>query len=436
MEIKIDDIKVSQRLRQIDDTKVYDLMESIQLVGLLHPILVDSECNLLAGNHRLEAMRLIGCETIECKQVTLSDLENELVQIDENLIHNDLNLIEQSEHIIMRESILEDLGKRVVRGDNRHVSKHGKFDTFTLAEKMDIPKRKYQRIKQISKINETARIILKNTDISNNLDVLLLIERLHDESLQIEVATRIDEGHTGRKGYPFKVRQLIKSIQNERKQDALIKKLDNYKNSSNDEIKLFNGDFRNVEIEDNSIDMIFTDPPYITDDSLELYEGLSELGKRVLKEGGSCLCYLTPSMLHDVLNVMSKNLDYYWILTIMHDPENGNKIARHSRGIFMTFKPILWFVKGKKKRGDFLADLITSPHCGKQYHIWEQSQVEADYYISYLSDIGDTILDPMMGSGTTGVSANQMNRKFIGIEKEKRTFDIATSRINEIDSSK
>ena len=76
MELKIDDIKVSQRLRQIDDTKVYDLMESIQLVGLLHPILVDSECNLLAGNHRLEAMRLIGCETIECKQVNLSAFQH------------------------------------------------------------------------------------------------------------------------------------------------------------------------------------------------------------------------------------------------------------------------------------------------------------------------------------------------------------------------
>ena len=104
-EIELDQIKVSQRLRELDDTKVNELVESIQLVGLLHPILVDSECNLLAGNHRLEAMRLIGCETIECKQVNLSELENELVQIDENLIHNDLNLIEQSEHIIMRESI-------------------------------------------------------------------------------------------------------------------------------------------------------------------------------------------------------------------------------------------------------------------------------------------------------------------------------------------
>ena len=41
----------------------------------------------------------------------------------------------------------------------------------------------------------------------------------------------------------------------------------------------------------------------------------------------------------------------------------------------------------------------------------------------------DTILDPFMGSGTTGVAAAQMGRKFIGIEREPKYFDIACERI-------
>lgn len=41
----------------------------------------------------------------------------------------------------------------------------------------------------------------------------------------------------------------------------------------------------------------------------------------------------------------------------------------------------------------------------------------------------DTILDPFMGSGTTGVAAVQMGRKFIGIEREVKYFDIACERI-------
>lgn len=43
----------------------------------------------------------------------------------------------------------------------------------------------------------------------------------------------------------------------------------------------------------------------------------------------------------------------------------------------------------------------------------------------------ETILDPFMGSGTTGVAAIQMGRKFIGIEREPKYFDIACQRIEQ-----
>jgi DNA modification methylase len=46
------------------------------------------------------------------------------------------------------------------------------------------------------------------------------------------------------------------------------------------------------------------------------------------------------------------------------------------------------------------------------------------------ADNPNIILDPFMGSGTTGVAAVQMGRKFIGIEREPKYFDIACERIN------
>ena len=49
--------------------------------------------------------------------------------------------------------------------------------------------------------------------------------------------------------------------------------------------------------------------------------------------------------------------------------------------------------------------------------------------IGDFTNAGQTILDPFMGSGTTGVAAVQMGRDFIGIEKEERYFDIACQRI-------
>ena len=52
-----------------------------------------------------------------------------------------------------------------------------------------------------------------------------------------------------------------------------------------------------------------------------------------------------------------------------------------------------------------------------------------DHIISW-SNEGDTVLDPFMGSGTTGVACKNLNRNFIGIELDKEYFEIATKRID------
>ena len=44
--------------------------------------------------------------------------------------------------------------------------------------------------------------------------------------------------------------------------------------------------------------------------------------------------------------------------------------------------------------------------------------------------VDDVVLDPMMGSGTTGVACANLGRKFIGIEIERKYFDIACERID------
>jgi len=50
-------------------------------------------------------------------------------------------------------------------------------------------------------------------------------------------------------------------------------------------------------------------------------------------------------------------------------------------------------------------------------------------WVSLFSDKGETILDPFMGSGTTGVACANLGRKFIGIELKQEYFDIACERI-------
>jgi DNA modification methylase len=54
-----------------------------------------------------------------------------------------------------------------------------------------------------------------------------------------------------------------------------------------------------------------------------------------------------------------------------------------------------------------------------------------EWCISHLPEGTQTILDPFMGSGTTGVACMNLQRKFIGIEREQKYFDIACKRIEQ-----
>lgn len=67
----------------------------------------------------------------------------------------------------------------------------------------------------------------------------------------------------------------------------------------------------------------------------------------------------------------------------------------------------------------------------KKHHATEKPIDLLEWIIRYYSNEGDTILDPTMGSGSTGVACVNMKRKFIGIEMDKGIFDVACKRINE-----
>lgn len=86
---------------------------------------------------------------------------------------------------------------------------------------------------------------------------------------------------------------------------------------------------------------------------------------------------------------------------------------------------------GEKKRwngggqhGNYIGPVITdgAHPTGKPVPLFSM-------FVNKFTDRGKTILDPFMGSGTTGVAAAQMGRKFIGIEREPKYFDIACERI-------
>jgi site-specific DNA-methyltransferase (adenine-specific) len=99
---------------------------------------------------------------------------------------------------------------------------------------------------------------------------------------------------------------------------------------------------------------------------------------------------------------------------------------------------ILMLKKGKSRT-------INNPSCsnilrvknkvGKKYHPTEKPVELMRILIENSTDTGDMVLDPFMGSGSTGVACINADRNFIGIELDEQYFNVAQDRINNARSS-
>jgi SAM-dependent methyltransferase len=190
---------------------------------------------------------------------------------------------------------------------------------------------------------------------------------------------------------------------------------------------VLHGDFREIAktVPDDSVDLIFTDPPYHRE-YLPLYGDLAAAAARVLKPGGSLVCYLGHYNLRDVLNLFEPHLRFWWPLCCLH---TGQSARMTEYGIVVKWKPMLWFVK--ETRGDkrtFVDDLVASRQ-EKATHEWQQSVEEAGYYIDKLTLPGETVFDPFCGGGTTAVAAKAAGRKWLTCDVDPEAVSLARKRV-------
>ena len=70
---------------------------------------------------------------------------------------------------------------------------------------------------------------------------------------------------------------------------------------------------------------------------------------------------------------------------------------------------------------------------GKRNHQTEKPLDILEFFLKYWTDEDDVVLDPTMGSGSTGVACKKLKRKFIGFELDPKIYEVADKRINKID---
>lgn len=241
--------------------------------------------------------------------------------------------------------------------------------------------------------------------------------------------------------------------------------------------KLILGDsFKKLKkIEEKSIDMIFADPPYFLSGDGITCSG----GKMVSVNKGDWDKKKTIDEKHKfnrkwirLCYKILKDDGTIWISGTMHNiysigmalEQEGFKIINNitwkklnpppnisCRFFVHSTETILWAKKDlKKAKHKFNYEVMKSLNGGKQAKdVWESSLTKPsekkqgkhptqkpieilEKLILASTDEGDLILDPFNGSGTTGIAASRLNRKYIGIDTEKEFLDLTIRRKDNI----
>lgn len=237
-------------------------------------------------------------------------------------------------------------------------------------------------------------------------------------------------------------------------------------------IGLFHGDCLEVMkgIPDNSVDMCLTDPPYGTTkckwDTIIPFELMWKELKRIVKDNGAiCLFGSEPfSSLLRLSNIKMYKYDWVWLKTLGTNFMNAKKMPITKHEIVSIFykrlptynpqktigkpykdnrKEKLRFVneahgsvaprmeydnKGERMPVSYIN--FSNPN-NKKLHPTQKPILLLEYLIKTYTIENETVLDFTAGSFSTGVACVNLNRKFIGIEKDKNYFDIGVNRMED-----
>lgn len=180
-------------------------------------------------------------------------------------------------------------------------------------------------------------------------------------------------------------------------------------------------------IPDNAADLFLTDPPYCKS-ALPLFGQLAELAQAKLKPGGFCLVYTGQLYLPQVLNEMSKHLDYFWLCAVEH---TGPRTRIWARRVSNGFKPILVFTKrpaATKPVHQWFGDLVHGNR-DKDHHELGQGANELEYWIERLTLPNQLVVDPCCGGAAVPVACLATNRRYVSTEIDPGVAAAARARI-------
>ena len=447
MKLPIDQIQSHPLNQSIYDlSNIEDLVVSIGEVGLLTPLVVNQQFQLISGHRRIEAVRRLGWDEVDVEVIeTASEDEEKSL-----LVHFNKQRVKTSREIINEAETLRPL----------YAVGQGKRSDLT-----SVPRNKSGR----DSLAEAVGVS------SSQLGKLLFIQKENPDFINA-----IDEGKlTVRQAYTH-----LSRLKNERDAKTPSPKKNNQSPTESFVFHHKSSDLME-ELETDSIDLIFTSPPYWNKrdyggvslgterspdefvDNLVIHLGACS---RVIKETGSFFLnmgdtYKDRNLMNIPHKVVIKLQEDGWILrnTIIWNKTNP-KPHSSKTSLSPTYEFIFHLVRSSKyKYNQTLAPSKTDskfqfprhrevdgsvpdmvypmmPRDGKNMgDFWDESVVKTAVAknistpesvehpapfpeqivtlpILQTTDEGDIVLDPFMGTGTTGKVANRLSRRFVGYD--------------------
>jgi predicted RNA methylase len=403
----------SSTLPLLED-RVIELVESIDRLGLLQPLVVvrhEEGCRLIAGRHRLEAVKRLMWKAVPCVVLELDHIMQQLAEVDENLVRRSLTYLDRAELIARRVELLNALGHQQ-RGRPRKSATVAGFSTTMAGRTSCLSPRSIRLACQIvNGLTQEVRDQIRATKAAESNQQLVALTRLPADE-QREVARLLASGVHRRVGAAsVEARRLL---------------LDHDDQGDDNDIALHVCDYRDLQIQPQSARLLLTDPPWGRD-WLDHWTDLAAWAAKFLAPGGVFASYAGIQYLPQVMQAVSQHLSYTWTLACQHTGES--RLIRHNK-VMNGWQPILLFTNGPPvalEMSDFL------PRVGKEktHHAWQQSVSEAEFLIERLTRAGDLVVDGCMGSGTVAVACQRLQRRFIGGDSDPVAVRSARKRLRE-----
>lgn len=210
------------------------------------------------------------------------------------------------------------------------------------------------------------------------------------------------------------------------------------------------------KIPDNGVDLVLTDPPYLISKQNNFKTQKDRVGRtgidfgkwdysfrpsslsfvvQKVRDGGSVIIFHSFDQYSQIKEALGKLKFKDKIIWQKTNPMPRNRDRRYISAI----EEASWYVKSGEKwvfnrqNENYEVPVYRYPSESgggfKRYHPTQKNLQLIEKLVAIHSNEGDTVLDPFMGSGTTGVACKRLKRRFIGIEIDKKYFEIAKKRI-------